>query len=111
MSTNRIIFFVILLGVIVYGVIVLTLGIFEGILPAGGVEQFYLEYTSVAVTLLFVFLAVRLVRRNIILRMALLEAASFLNITCYGIFPEATSFLYLLIVCLISFAFVFPVKE
>lgn len=111
MSTNRIIFFAILLGVIVYGLIVCTTGIFEGILPAGGVEQFYLEYISVAVTLLFVFLAVRLIRRNIVLRMALLEAASFLNITCYGIFPDTPSFVYLLAVCLISFAFVFPKKE
>lgn len=99
-----------LAGALTFGAVVHFTHCLEGIIPTGGVEMFYCEYAAIAITLLSVFLAVRLFRKNIILRMAMLEAPLLIDITFWGIF-STTSFFYLAVICLVAFAFVFPKSE
>lgn len=110
MNVNKIIYASILTTAIIYGIVVHFTKCLEGILPSGGATMFYCEYISIAITLLCVFLAIRLFRKNIIQRMALLELPLLVDITCWGIFGT-TSFFYLAVICLIAFAFVFPKSE
>jgi len=107
---NKLIYFTSLLTAIIYGTTTQLTGCLNGIIPAGGVEMFYCEYAAIAITLLFVFLAVRLFKQNIALRIALAEIALLTNITFWGIF-STKSFLYLCLISLVAFAFVFPKEE
>lgn len=110
MQPLRIIYFSMLAGMILLAVILEIIPVFDGILPSGTTLEFGFEYALAILTLGLVYLALRLIKRNIVVRMAMLEFPAIANIFFYHAFMNS-SFGYLAVICFIAFAFVFPPKQ
>lgn len=110
MNKNRIIYFCVLVIAAILAICLELVPVLDGILPSATPLEFGCEYISIAATLILVYLALRLIKHNILLRIAMLGVPMIANILLYHAFIDSR-FGYLAIVCLISFAFVYPPKE
>lgn len=106
----KIIYWTILAGIILLAVLLEFIPVLDGVLEKGSVAEFYVQYALIAVTLGATYAALKMVKKNPVLRMALLEAPAFANIICYHLFMNA-SFFYLAVICVIAYAFVYPAKN
>lgn len=110
MQPLRIIYFAMLAGMVLLALILEIVPVMDGILPSGTMLEFGCEYALAIISLGLVYLALRLIKRNIVVRMAMLEAPTIANIIFYHAFMNS-SFGYLAVICFIAFAFVFPPKQ
>lgn len=106
----KLIYWTVLAGIILLAVILEIVPVLDGILESGTMTEFYLQYALIAITLGSVYAALKMIKRNPILRMALLEGPAIANIFCYHLFMNA-SFGYLAIICVLAFVFVYPAKQ
>jgi len=109
MKQNKLIYWTLLAGIIIFAVILELVPSLDGLLEKGSMPEFYIQYAMIAITLGAVYLALKLIKKNPVMRMALLEGPALANIICYHLFMNA-SFGYLAIVCLIAYVFVYPSK-
>lgn len=110
MQPLRIIYFTLLAGMLLFALILEIVPVLDGILPSGTMLEFGCEYVLAIITLGLVYLALRLIKKNIVLRMTMLELPTFANLIFYHAFMNS-SFGYLAVICFIAFAFVFPPKQ
>lgn len=108
-KTFQKIYWAILAGIVLVGVVLEFIDVLDGILPVGTSLEFSLQYVMILITLGAIYLALKMVKKNPVVRMALLEGPAIINILLYHGFVNA-SFGYLAIMCVIAFAFVYPSK-
>ena len=109
-KTYKITYWVILLAVILIAAMLEILPFMDGLMESGTATEFYCQYVMVAVTLLTIYAALKMIRKNPLLRMALLQGPALINLLCYHAFMNA-SFGYLAIIGIIAYAFVYPSKD
>ena len=105
----KIIYWATLAGIVLFGVVLDLVEVVDGIFEACVMMEFYVQYGMIVASLLTVYLALKLIKKNPILRMTLIEAPLLSNIFFYHSFMN-TSFLYLAIISLIAYVFVYPAK-
>lgn len=105
----KIIYWATLAGIVLFGVVLDLVEVVDGIFEACVMMEFYVQYGMIVASLLTVYLALKLIKKNPILRMTLIEAPLLSNIFFYHSFMN-TSFLYLAIIGLIAYVFVYPAK-
>lgn len=108
-KTFRTIYWAILAGIVLVGVVLEFIDVLDGILPMDTTLEFSLQYVMILITLAVIYLALKMVKKNPVVRMALLEGPALINILLYHGFANA-SFGYLAIMCVIAYAFVYPSK-
>lgn len=106
-KTNKIVYWIILAGILLFGLVLELLDIADGTIESHSMIEFYIQYGMIFITLTTVYLALKLINKNPILRMTLLEAPLLGNIFFYHAFMNP-SFLYLAIIGLIAYIFVYP---
>ncbi len=105
----KIIYWAMFAGIVLFGVVLDLVEVVDGIFEACVMMEFYVQYGMIVASLLTVYLALKLIKKNPILRMTLIEAPLLSNIFFYHSFMN-TSFLYLAIISLIAYVFVYPAK-
>lgn len=82
----------------------------DGMFETNTPTEFYTEYVAVFITLVAVFITLRLYKGNNIIRMSVLACVFIGNILLYHMFMD-TSFLYLALIALSGYPFVKGGKE
>lgn len=108
-KTFRTIYWAILAGIVLVGVVLEFIDVLDGIFFGDPTLEFSLQWIMILITLGSIYLALKMIKKNPIVRMALLEGPAIINILLYHGFQNA-SFGYLAIMCVIAYAFVYPSK-
>lgn len=106
----KIIYWAILAGIVFFAVFLEIVPVLDGKLEKGSMAEFYAQYALIAITLGAIYAALKMIKKNPIVRMVLLEGPALANLLCYHLFMNA-SFGYLAILCVIAYVFVYPAKN
>lgn len=109
MNKNKIFYWITLAGILLLAIILEFFPQIDGIFDNNGIMAFYTLYGMIALSLGLVYLALKLIRKNPVLRIAMLEAPMGLNLLCYHLFITP-SFFYLFVILLLAYVFVYPAK-
>lgn len=110
MSKDRKVFWVLLGIIVALAVVFEFIPVLDGLLPSGTMTEFVIQYAVIIFTLCDMYLALRLIKHNPILRIILLFVPALANVLFYHLFMN-TSFFYLLIMIFIAIDFVYPPKD
>lgn len=108
-NPNKIIYWTILVGMVIFAAILEFTDALTGLLANTPQVEFWTQCALVLITLVAVYAALKLIKKDPIVRMAILEIPALANLICYHLFQNA-SFGYLVIICLLAYVFVYPAQ-